>query len=173
MTQIDPALVNNSLPLYALPNLVKMGTSWIFAITKNKNIGENDNNIRGDLENDYYETKDKILVTDGVNVQTPRGVIPYKALKPNIIGPVVNILPTDTGSRIGVMYVPQPGTDMADMHFIINGEDQGVYGRDIPYKIAPLYAVVDVYGATKQVRIVQIYGGEQHFYIFELLLLAL
>lgn len=58
------------------------------------------------------------------------------------------------------MYVPQAGSDKAEMHFIINGEDQGVCGKDIPYKAGPLRAVVDVYGTTKQVRIVQLYGGE-------------
>jgi len=100
-------------------------------------------------------------VTDGVNVHTSRGVIPYNTLKPNINGSAQCILPTDTGSRIGIMYVPQAGcTDKAEMHFIINGEDQGVCGKDIPYKAGPLRAVVDVYGTTKQVRIVQLYGGK-------------
>lgn len=69
-------------------------------------------------------------------------------------------MPTETGSRIGVMYVPQFGTDLAEMHFIINGEDQGVCGKDIPYRERPIHAVVDVYGTTKQVRIVQLYGGK-------------
>lgn len=45
------------------------------------------------------------------------------------------------------------------MHYIINGEDQGAFTKKLPYKEAPLYAVVDVYGTTKQVRIVQLYGG--------------
>ena len=58
------------------------------------------------------------------------------------------------------MYVPQAGSDKAEMHFIINGEDQGVFARDIPHKEGPLYAIVDVYGTTKQVRIVQLYGGK-------------
>jgi hypothetical protein len=94
-------------------------------------------------------------------VQTSRGVIPFNALKPNIDGSSQCILPTDAGSRIGIMYVPQAGCpDKAEMHFIINGEDQGVCGKDIPYKAGPLRAVVDVYGTTKQVRIVQLYGGE-------------
>jgi len=76
-------------------------------------------------------------------------------------------LPTDAGSRIGIMYVPQAGCpDKAEMHFIINGEDQGVCGKDIPYKAGPLRAVVDVYGTTKQVRIVQLYGGEYLSFIF-------
>lgn len=67
----------------------------------------------------------------------------------------VNILPTDVGSRIGVMYVAKG--DYADMHFIINGEDQGACATFIPYKEGALHAVVDVYGTTKQVRIVQLY----------------
>jgi neuralized-like protein 2 len=46
------------------------------------------------------------------------------------------------------------------MHFIINGEDQGACTKEIPYKEKALFAVVDVYGTTKQVRIIQLYGGE-------------
>ncbi|KAB7503711.1 Neuralized-like protein 2 [Armadillidium nasatum] len=67
------------------------------------------------------------------------------------------ILPTDEGSRIGVVYLPKG--NLAEMHYIINGEDQGAFTRKLPYKDAPLFAVVDVYGATKQVRIIQLYGG--------------
>lgn len=73
-------------------------------------------------------------------------------------------MPTETGSRIGVMYVPQRGTDLAEMHFIINGVDQGVCGKDIPYKEKPIHAVVDVYGTTKQVRIIQLYAGTKIFF---------
>lgn len=62
--------------------------------------------------------------------------------------------------------MPQAGSDTAEMHFIINGEDQGVCSKDIPYKAGPLRAVVDVYGTTKQVRIVQLYGGMHRFLIF-------
>lgn len=105
----------------------------------------------------YPEQK---LITDGVHVQTSKGIIPFIALRPSDIGSSQNILPTDTGSRIGVMYIPQIGSDKAEMHFIINGEDQGPCAKDIPYRAGPLHAVVDVYGTTKQVRIIQLYGGE-------------
>lgn len=59
------------------------------------------------------------------------------------------------------MYVENPfDSNKAQMHFIINGEDQGPCTTDIPYKEGALHAVVDVYGTTKQVKIVQLYGGE-------------
>ena len=58
------------------------------------------------------------------------------------------------------MYVPRVGGDVADMHLIVNGDDQGVVQKDIPLQGGPLHAVVDVYGSTKLIRIVQLYGGE-------------
>lgn len=71
-----------------------------------------------------------------------------------------DILPTDTGSRIGLLFVEtKQDPNKAEMHFIINGEDQGPCIKNIPHKEGPLHAVVDVYGTTKQVRIIQIYGG--------------
>ena len=66
--------------------------------------------------------------------------------------------PTDEGSRVGLIYVPRT-PELADMHFIINGEDQGPCCREIPYGAGPLYAVVDIYGSTKQVRLIQLYQG--------------
>ncbi|EFN76015.1 neuralized-like protein 2 isoform X1 [Harpegnathos saltator] len=153
LTLIDPASVNNNLPQYAMPNLVRLGNTWIFAITRNQTIWDYTGYDEG------IPSREKKLVTDGVNVQTSRGVIPYSVLRPNTLGSSQYILPTDAGSRIGIMYVPQAGSDKAEMHFIINGEDQGVCGKDIPYKAGPLRAVVDVYGTTKQVRIVQLYGA--------------
>lgn len=151
LTLIDPASVKNSLPQYAMPSLARLGNTWIFAISKSNTIWDN-------FEGGVIPSRDKKLVTDGVNVQTSRGVIPFDSLRPNAIESCRYILPTDTGSRIGIMYVPQAGSDKAEMHFIVNGEDQGVCGKDIPYKAGPLRAVVDVYGTTKQVRIVQLYG---------------
>lgn len=69
--------------------------------------------------------------------------------------------PTARRSRIGVLYVPKE-QDLADMHIIINGEDMGASAKGIPAS-QPLYAVVDVFAATKCVRIVQVeYGCECH-----------
>lgn len=43
------------------------------------------------------------------------------------------MLPTDAGSRVGVIFLPV-ADNKAEMHFIINGEDQGVCVNDVPYK---------------------------------------
>jgi neuralized-like protein 2 len=98
-------------------------------------------------------------------IRTPRGLIHENTLLPHggqgvKSGEPCRLLPTDVGSRIGVLFVPTSSL-MADMHFIINGEDQGPCSREIPFNAAPLYAVVDVYGSTKKVRIVQFEGGEK------------
>lgn len=69
--------------------------------------------------------------------------------------------PTARRSRIGVLYVSK-GRDLADMHIIINGEDMGASAKGIP-ATQPLYAVVDVFAATKCIQIVQVeYGCECH-----------
>lgn len=66
---------------------------------------------------------------------------------------------SDTGSRIGVLFVQtKENKDLAEMHFIVNGDDVGAQAVDIPYKESNLYVCVDVYGTTKSVKIIQVYG---------------
>lgn len=68
-------------------------------------------------------------------------------------------LPTDAGSRIGVYYerIEDDSNDQFafEMRFVINGAVQITPAIRIPRVDLPLYAVVDVYGSTKQVNIVQ------------------
>lgn len=157
LTRMNPDIMAHSgwLPRYALPDLTNLCTSWIFAITKT-NIYEFSTGFshKNSFEPKYY-------LGDDTNVHTSRGIIPRSALRPAHLDPSQQILPTDVGSRIGVVYVPKritPNGGTAEMHFIINGEDQGPCSKDIPYQDGPLFAVVDVYGTTKQVKIVQLYG---------------
>lgn len=124
--------------------IVFVGASWIFGITK----------FHNNLFDAVARNNFKRVIGDKNVIDTCRGPLPLSVLRPNHR----MVLPTDTGSRIGVMYVPNNEFE-AEMHFIINGEDQGPCVRHIPYKKAPLHAVVDVYGATTKVRIVQLYAG--------------
>ncbi|KAH9645523.1 hypothetical protein HF086_011313 [Spodoptera exigua] len=144
LTLLDPqtaALGDKGLPQYALPDLA---------------------NTVGGEENEPRVS----VLGEGHVVKTPRGYVSKMALRPQTLshnGTPQGILPMDAGSRIGVMFVPCPKVnkdepDLAEMHFIINGEDQGPCTKVIPYTRGPLHAVVDVYGTTKQVKIVQLYG---------------
>lgn len=167
LTLLDPqtaALGDKGLPQYALPDLANTGMSWIFPISKSQN------NVLVELVNQVTigrrENESRVSVLgDGRVVKTPRGIISKMVLKPQtpLNGSAQGILPMDAGSRIGVMFVPcakvsKDDQDLAEMHFIINGEDQGPCTKAIPYTTGPLHAVVDVYGTTKQVKIIQIYG---------------
>lgn len=72
-----------------------------------------------------------------------------------------DILLTDRGSRIGIMYVPtETDASQGELHFIINGVDRGPVTKDIPLNRSPLYVVIDVYGTTKQIRIIQLEGSK-------------
>lgn len=163
------------LPQYALPDLANMGNSWISAVTKTHNrlyTYNRTNTVEGS------QTFESVLGSTDV-IKTPRGKVHRNTLLPacRLYGErtvsdrlrtnsVVSqqgegfsqdsILPTDVGSRIGIMF--KVTDDEARMHFIFNGEDQGPSEDTIPYSSGPLFAVVDVYGTTKQVRIVQLYG---------------
>ncbi|XP_053709373.1 neuralized-like protein 2 [Synchiropus splendidus] len=167
-----------AVPEYSIPDLTDLGDSWVFAITRNHNkvVEEEDGGDgqaggqrlgRGELEDGMSNPHPKTFFTDShlyiENVRIPRDKLVGRS-RPGRFSHILDDLfktnalpPTARRSRIGVLYVPK-GRDLADMHIIINGEDMGASAKDIP-TIQPLYAVVDVFAATKCVRIVQVEYG--------------
>ena len=65
-------------------------------------------------------------------------------------------LPSEVGSQVGVVFKPYDNL-FAHIHLIINGVDQGVVKSQVPYHLSPLYAIADVYGTTKEIRIRQVH----------------
>lgn len=196
LTARDPKALEE-VPEYSIPDLTDLGDSWVFAITRNHNkiiedgadVGQEagDGELAGGHRLGRSEAEDvagaeargnnrpKTFFTDThlhiENVRIPRDKLVGRS-RPGRFSHILddlyktNILPpTARRSRIGVLYVSK-GRGLADMHIIINGEDMGASAKGIP-AVEPLYAVVDVFAATKCVRIVQVeYGCECHKVIF-------
>nr|XP_055032141.1 neuralized-like protein 2 [Misgurnus anguillicaudatus] len=171
LTAHDPRTLE-TVPEYSLPDLVDMGDSWVFAITRNHNKVVEDQ--AGEVEGGEQpvvagETgnKPKTFFTDThlyiENICIPRDKLVGRS-RPGRYSHILDDLyktntlpPTARRSRIGVVYVHK-GQGYGDMHIIINGEDMGACAKRIPTN-RPLYAVVDVFAATKCVRIVQVEYG--------------
>ncbi|XP_049614519.1 neuralized-like protein 2 [Syngnathus scovelli] len=174
------------VPEYSIPDLTDLGDSWVFAITRNHNkvteevdageggqdrgeelaggqrLGRGEADNRGDAN-----SKPKTFFTDSHlhidDVRIPRDKLVGRS-RPGRFSHILDDLyktnalpPTARRSRIGVLYVAK-GRDRGDMHIVINGEDMGASAKGIP-TVEPLYAVVDVFAATKCVRIVQVEYG--------------
>ncbi|XP_068162069.1 neuralized-like protein 2 [Antennarius striatus] len=174
------------VPEYSIPDLTDLGNSWVFAITRNHNKVESagvEGQEAGDrgqaggqrLGRGEVEDKDRTdhssqpqsFFTESYlyieNVRIPKDKLVGRS-RPGRYSHILDDLyktnalpPTARRSRIGVLYVPK-GRDMADMHIIINGEDMGPSAKGISAS-QPLFAVVDVFAATKCVRIVQVEYG--------------
>ncbi|KAM8947118.1 neuralized-like protein 2 [Pelodytes ibericus] len=156
----DPTSLD-MVPEYSLPDLVNMGDTWVFAITRNHNrvLQEDGDNISpgdasGPLSDPYLKVGEFKIPRDKLVARSRPGRFSHildELYKSNVLPP------TARRSRIGVLYAPQSdGT--RHMHIIINGEDMGPSARGIPGK-QPLYAVVDVFASTKSVRVIQLEYG--------------
>ncbi|GIY77047.1 neuralized-like protein 2 [Caerostris extrusa] len=176
LTQENPS-TNFDLPQYALPGLVDGGQSWILPISTadmkffdrtciNKlypAIYENNNHIhtsRGSMPTSVLQPSHRLFNLSNSDCENSVNSMPYllseESSDENSNENGMYKYPADVGSRIGVTYVIQD--NLAEMYILLNGDVFGPCARGIPYKKGPIYAVVDLYGTTKQVRIIQTFG---------------
>lgn len=168
-----------ALPEDACPDLSNREDSWVFPISKPATCDTIllHTQIARTITRPYQhccsydpaelkrDPKDLLSNGDKTFVRTMRGVVARSMLQPRLIFNYSSLLPGDIGSRIGMMFIPTPNEpDNAELHFIINGVDQGACAYSIPYKDQDLFAVIDVYGTTKEVRILQAYDSKLHRY---------
>ncbi|XP_055927277.1 neuralized-like protein 2 isoform X2 [Argiope bruennichi] len=176
LTQENPS-TNFELPQYALPGLVDGGQSWILPISA-ADMNLFDHTCINKLYPAIYESNN--------HIHTSRGSIPTSILLPtrhklpnlsnsdgedsvHSVSSLFseessdenyneneNMYPADVGSRIGVTYVIRD--NLAEMYMLLNGNVFGPCATGIPYRSGPIYAVIDLYGTTKQVRIIQTFG---------------
>uniref|UniRef100_A0A8C9EMD1 Neuralized E3 ubiquitin protein ligase 2 n=2 Tax=Phasianidae TaxID=9005 RepID=A0A8C9EMD1_PAVCR len=158
LTAHDPQSLG-TVPEYSLPDLVGLGDTWVFAITRSHNrVSADGQEEPAPAPAPLWEPELRI---EGVRI--PRDKLVGRS-RPGRYSHLLdelyrtNVLPpTALRSRIGVLYAPRPdGT--ADMHIVINGEDMGPSARSLP-TARPLYAVVDVFASTKSVRVIQVEYG--------------
>ncbi|XP_028821337.1 neuralized-like protein 2 [Denticeps clupeoides] len=168
LTARDPRELD-AVPEYSLPDLVNLGDSWVFAITRNHNkVTDEDapseqragGSPDGENGPERFFTSTHLFIE---NVRIPREKLVGRS-RPGRFSHILDDLyktnalpPTARRSRIGVVYVPRE-QGLADMHIVINGEDMGASAKRISTD-RPLYAVVDVFATTKCVRIVQVEYG--------------
>ncbi|NXI62575.1 NEUL2 protein, partial [Anseranas semipalmata] len=160
LTAHDPQSLE-VVPEYSLPDLVNLGDTWVFAITRSHNrVAADGEEARAPARAQGLLWEPELLIGQ---VRIPRDKLVGRS-RPGRYSHILdelyrtNVLPpTARRSRIGVLYAPRPdGT--ADMHIVINGEDMGPSARRLP-AARPLYAVVDVFASTKSVRVIQVEYG--------------
>eukprot|EP00794_Sanderia_malayensis_P019083 gene19083-20999_t len=142
-----------ALPQYLLPDFAQPQegkcAAWVFAIKPSEVMpfGDDFNGCSVDFNN----TQININLTSPASSSNLGSFdkqldINYKLFKAHN-----NILPTDIGSRIGI-HVSLKG----ELYFFVNGRRFGPCASDIPIDNDDVFAVVDLYGVTKQIRVVQV-----------------
>ena len=167
-----------TIPQYSMPDLTNMGKSWIYAITKYHNKVQEDRQGSPELgtvvKSDFIKDSGTVLKIGCSEIPKHCLVHDFIALdmEAGLMSGKQQYFATSVGSRIGVTY--NIINDTAYMHFIINGEDQGASIMEDAKPNCPFYGIVDVYGTSKQVRLVQlVYGNYKIAWIVYIVCLAI
>jgi len=130
-------------------------------MARQANHDNNETTFDGPLLNESFETNPNVfdssngdIGSDSISISMVSSSPPHFSsnlvnqtcvtespnIQPDLTAGQTNMayLPTDVGSKVGVMYVVKG--DYAEMHFIFNGEDHGIYAKSIPYRRGPLFA---------------------------------
>ncbi|XP_033104276.1 neuralized-like protein 2 [Anneissia japonica] len=153
------------IPQYSMPDLTNMGKSWMHAVTKYPTRSED---YPTELDNPFEvaeqsKSSNKFIQNIGNFLIVGKSTIPKRYLVRDDFAIDMELnekiasrrySAVCVGSRIGITFNIQG--DSAYMYFIINGEDSSGTKMERANLSAPFFPVVDVYGVTKQVRILQI-----------------
>jgi len=128
-----------SLPQYLLPDFAQLNDdkccSWVYAIKPSEEMPFGDEFIGN---------------TAPCNTWC-QGLVKNSNLNVNLLKGSENSLPTDVGSRIGIHI-----TINGELFFFVNGINFGPFTADVPIQYNDVFAVVDLYGITKQIKVIQV-----------------
>ncbi|XP_044744349.1 neuralized-like protein 2 [Coccinella septempunctata] len=153
LTQTDPNTLEHGAQEFDELNY-PIGSAWTVGISRTQKISQYFKKCNSEGSECGDSIANKRFSYDSQSIRTCRGIIPRYFLKSSRARGA-ELYPSDVGSRIGVLFVPT-SENKADMHIIINGEDEGPLSTDIPYKDSPVYVSINLYGTTKKIRIIQL-----------------
>ena len=141
ITLHNPAKIE--IPQYLLPDLYQLGKSCVFSIKSSKTDPFNDKEIADRTDDNgshyrFFASIKKCPSTHNVSSE--------------LIASDLEVNPCDIGSRIGFFISPK-----RELFFVINGDQFGPCAG----KISPnsdIYAAMDLYGMTSQIRIINCCG---------------
>ncbi len=142
ITLHNPTKIRN-LPQYLLPDFAQQqegkNSSWVFAIKPSEEMpfGDDFSGASIDFNNKTNSELDSI----------------QEEFNTKLLKAYDNILPTDIGSRVGIQVSLK-----GELFFFINGKRYGPCASEVPVECKDVYAVVDLYGVTKQIRVIQLKG---------------
>uniref|UniRef100_A0A1I8H0W9 Neuralized-like protein 2 n=2 Tax=Macrostomum lignano TaxID=282301 RepID=A0A1I8H0W9_9PLAT len=158
ITQVRPDAMPR-LPKFAVPDLSsRFGRSYVRTVGGVASSASSSSAASPGAAAASSSSPSPLLRRRGNLVQSPCGLVHYPNLVPRHT--LKRGTDTDKGARIGVYFMPEQGQgrdaepDLARLHLVVNGVDMGPDEQPFPYKDRDHFAVVDVYGKTKQVRII-------------------
>ena len=131
-----------SLPQYLLPDFAQLNDdkccSWVYALKPSEEM----------------PFGDEFIGSAAPCNTCCEGFVTNSKLNVNLLKGSENILPTDVGSRIGIHI-----TVNGELFFFVNGTKFGPFTTDLPIQYNDVFAVVDLYGITKQIKVIQVQGS--------------
>jgi len=148
ITLHNPALIE--IPQYLLPDLYQLGKSCVFSIKSSKTDPFNDKEL-ADRDDDngfhyrFFNSISRCPKTHNVSEE--------------LITKDFDVNPCDIGSRIGFFISPE-----RELYFVINGNQYGPCADKIPSS-SDVYAAMDLYGMTSQIRIINCCGKKKIYIV--------
>lgn len=128
-----------SVPQQALPDMVTIAPSWIHGVTDHGHINKT---VNGVWSNNFSVTLDTIRTCKGVYLKDALRKCTGDG-KPDIC----------VGGKLGIFYIPL-NDQFANLYLIINSVVLGPTATEIPYSNQPPRVIVDLYGNTRKIKII-------------------